>query len=231
MGPYQSKPTKKCDKSDGQKDKIRYGVCAMQGWRNTMEDAHITDTTTLGKGVYLFSVFDGHGGNEVADYLRDNFSSELKANPNFKKKNYELALVQTFKTIDKSLCTEKVNEILKDISNAPKESWEGAASQKVANTVGCTACMALITPNEIYVANIGDSRCIISKNKKAYEMSVDHKPSLPSEHRRIKSAGGFVHDERVQGMLNTTRSFGDIVFKSNEELSPKKQMVISVPDI
>lgn len=45
----------------------------MQGWRNTMEDSHIADTTTLGKGIYLFSVFDGHGGNEVADYLRDNF--------------------------------------------------------------------------------------------------------------------------------------------------------------
>jgi len=38
-----------------------------------MEDAHIIDTTTLGKGIYLFSVFDGHGGKEVSQYLRDNF--------------------------------------------------------------------------------------------------------------------------------------------------------------
>lgn len=158
MGPYQSKPTKRCERSDGEKDAIRYGACAMQGWRNTMEDSHITDTTTLGKGLYLFSVFDGHGGNEVADYLRDNFCTELKANPNFKKKNYELALVQTFKSIDLSLNTEEVNESLKEISSAPKGSWDEPKGRKVATNVGSTACVVLITPTEIYVANAGDSR-------------------------------------------------------------------------
>lgn len=121
-------------------------------------DAHITDTTTLGKGLYLFSVFDGHGGNEVAEFLRDNFCSVLKANSNFKKKNYELALVQTFKEIDLSLLTAEVNDSLKEISNAPRGSWDDPKLPRVASSVGCTACMALITPTEIFVANLGDSR-------------------------------------------------------------------------
>jgi serine/threonine protein phosphatase PrpC len=33
----------------------------MQGWRRSMEDAHIANTN-LGNGLSLFGVFDGHGG-------------------------------------------------------------------------------------------------------------------------------------------------------------------------
>ena len=35
-------------------------------------------------------------------------------------------------------------------------------SDKIANSVGCTAVVALLTPTEIYVANAGDSRCVMS---------------------------------------------------------------------
>jgi len=33
----------------------------MQGWRRSMEDAHIANIT-LGNGISVFGVFDGHGG-------------------------------------------------------------------------------------------------------------------------------------------------------------------------
>ena len=33
----------------------------MQGWRNSMEDAHIVELD-LGGGVAFFGVYDGHGG-------------------------------------------------------------------------------------------------------------------------------------------------------------------------
>jgi len=36
----------------------------MQGWRNTMEDAHITKGD-LTEEVSIFGVFDGHGGNLI----------------------------------------------------------------------------------------------------------------------------------------------------------------------
>jgi protein phosphatase 1G len=34
----------------------------MQGWRRSMEDAHIANLD-LGDGVSIFGVFDGHGGS------------------------------------------------------------------------------------------------------------------------------------------------------------------------
>ena len=67
-------------------------------------------------------------------------------------------------------------------------------SDKIANSVGCTAVVALLTPTEIYVANAGDSRCVISQKHNAIEMSEDHKPDNPGEKARIEKAGGFVED-------------------------------------
>lgn len=42
----------------------------MQGWRKSMEDTHIAHVDLL-KGVHLFGVFDGHGGNFLATYVKN----------------------------------------------------------------------------------------------------------------------------------------------------------------
>lgn len=130
----------------------------MQGWRKTMEDTFITDTTTLGEGISLFAVFDGHGGTEVSEYLKNNFTQVLKANKNFLDKKYELALIQTFKELDSSLITPEVNEQLMELSPCSKKTSDEPDSKEVAYSVGSTACVALITPETIFVANLGDSR-------------------------------------------------------------------------
>ena len=45
---------------------------------------------------------------------------------------------------------------------------------------------------DLYVANVGDSRCVIGSRGKAINMSVDHKPDRVDERRRIESLGGVV---------------------------------------
>jgi serine/threonine protein phosphatase PrpC len=52
----------------------------MQGWRKSMEDAHITACDVVEGEVSLFAVFDGHGGCEVAKYIGRHFIIELKKN-------------------------------------------------------------------------------------------------------------------------------------------------------
>ena len=91
MGDYLSKPELERHTLDGENGNLRYGVCSIQGWRKSMEDAHITKTD-LGDGISLFGVFDGHGGDEVAKYIAKNFIKELKKTDAFKKKDYRNAL-------------------------------------------------------------------------------------------------------------------------------------------
>ena len=75
---------------------------------------------------------------------------------------------------------------------------------------GCTANVCLATQSDIFVANVGDSRCVASCKGRAVPLSYDHKPDDNAEHHRIKKAGGFVSRGRVNHALNISRSLGDL---------------------
>uniref|UniRef100_A0A1B0D5N7 protein-serine/threonine phosphatase n=1 Tax=Phlebotomus papatasi TaxID=29031 RepID=A0A1B0D5N7_PHLPP len=97
---------------------------------------------------------------------------------------------------------------------------------------GCTAVVALLCGQDLYVANAGDSRCVVCRDGKAIEMSFDHKPEDEIEHTRITNAGGKVTiDGRVNGGLNLSRAIGDHAYKMNFELPPDQQMISALPDV
>lgn len=97
---------------------------------------------------------------------------------------------------------------------------------------GCTAVVALLRDNQLYVANAGDSRCVVSRAGKVVEMSFDHKPENDEELARITKAGGKVTpDGRVNGGLNLSRALGDHAYKQKKELSAREQMITALPDI
>ena len=48
MGPYLSAPITDKESTEGSSGRIRYGATHMQGWRNTMEDAHVTNMALPG---------------------------------------------------------------------------------------------------------------------------------------------------------------------------------------
>ncbi len=67
----------------------------------------------------------------------------------------------------------------------------------------------------VYIANLGDTRAVLSKNGMAERMSYDHKGSDPAEVERIRSNGGIVIGDRVGGSLAITRAFGDHSLKKD----------------
>ena len=44
---------------------MKIGVCEMQGWRRTMEDATMAIADFDKKNSFLFGVMDGHGGKNL----------------------------------------------------------------------------------------------------------------------------------------------------------------------
>lgn len=105
---------------------------------------------------------------------------------------------------------------------------------KISNFTGCTATVVLITKNEIYCANAGDSRTVLGRSngpKMCEALSDDHKPENPGERARIEAAGGFVEENRVNGSLNLSRSMGDFEYKSKRERPYTEQQVIVDPEI
>lgn len=111
-----------------------------------------------------------------------------------------------------------------------KNSGEEEAYQS-ESFAGCTANVALIAKGELIVANAGDSRCVLSSNGKAIEMSEDHKPENDTERDRVEKAGGYITNGRINGNLNLSRALGDLEYKKNSELKPGEQLISPVPEI
>mmetsp|Transcript_69056 Transcript_69056/g.202166 ORF Transcript_69056/g.202166 Transcript_69056/m.202166 type:complete len:398 (-) Transcript_69056:104-1297(-) len=80
MGTYLSQPVTEKESESGVSSTHKWGCSSMQGWRTNMEDAHIT-ISNLGAehdGISVFGVFDGHGGREVAQFVREHLPDELR---------------------------------------------------------------------------------------------------------------------------------------------------------
>ena len=197
MGAYLDKPVTDKNPEIGHNDMCWWGACSMQGWRTGMEDAHISESIALpgNQTGMLFGVFDGHGGKEVAMFTQKHYKNKLMGDPEFKNKNYEQALRNSFLSHD---------------ADVKKEDY--------AYDTGTTSCVVLITPDKYYCANAGDSRGILNRGGKVVELSFDHKPDNTEEVRRIEKANHMVEDSRVDGNLALSRAFGDYNFKDQPAL-------------
>ena len=55
----------------------------------------------------------------------------------------------------------------------PTQAILARATDNIAMSTGCTACSAIITPNEIIVGNAGDSRAVVAKKSASkFQQSV-----------------------------------------------------------
>lgn len=68
---------------------------------------------------------------------------------------------------------------------------------------GSTAVTAiLINGEKLWIANVGDSRAVLSKRGKAIQMSIDHEPNV--ERSSIERKGGFVSNMPGQFQVPTS---------------------------
>ena len=252
MGEFLSVPIRDKSTEEAENNVFRYASCGMQGWRKRMEDSHISDLNVGGTNTHAFGVFDGHGGKEVAQWVKKKFSEELAKNKNFKSGNYQKALQENFLRMDTLMVENQGKADLKEEAKKAKAEDEKANKEQdkskndmfrslfdpkaqedcdVAMYTGCTATVCLIDDKKAYFANAGDSRIIISKGGVAYAMTVDHKPDSDEERTRIYKADGWVSDGRVKGNLNLSRSLGDLEYKQNKKISQEDQMITAFPEV
>ncbi|KAL3524398.1 hypothetical protein ACH5RR_017232 [Cinchona calisaya] len=183
---------------------LSWGYSSFRGKRATMEDFYDIKTSKIdGQTVCLFGIFDGHGGPRAAEFLKEHLFENLMKHPEFIT-NTKLAISETYQQTDMNFLESEKDTFRDD---------------------GSTASTAVLVGNHLYVANVGDSRTIISKAGQAIPLSDDHKPNRSDERKRIESAGGVViwaGTWRVGGVLAMSRAFGNRVLK---------QFVVAEPEI
>ena len=142
----------------------------------------------------LFCIFDGHGGDFVSKYLKENFASNLHKNI---KINYSLNFRNILKT--------SIESIDKDLEKL-----------KEAENCGSTGTIVVLDNNSVYCANVGDSKCFyINKKNNAFQLTEDHNCSNQKEKEELKKKGIIIFQNRVFGSLSLTRTFGDTQLKKD----------------
>lgn len=182
---------------------VKYGFSLVKGRADhPMEDYHVAKfVKTEGSELGLFAIYDGHLGHRVPAYLQKHlFLNILKEEEFWVDPNRSIS--KAYETTDQAI-----------LSNS-SELGHG----------GSTAVTAILLNNQkLWVANVGDSRAVLSKKGKAIQMTTDHEPS--KERDSIENLGGFVTKmpgdvARVNGQLAVSRAFGDKGLKSHVRSDP-----------
>jgi len=187
--------------------KIEKGIAKAQGGRKYQEDRLAIDDSQLNeRGFALYSIFDGHGGEEFAEHAKFKMHEAIIASEEENEKDHAVALYSAFL---------KENSAMK----------EELVKQQGITRGGTTATVALITSTaELFVGNVGDSRCILAKREENYYtpiiLSRDHNLYDHEERERVENAGGQMFRDRVfagNHSLNMTRALGDFDFKNSKD--------------
>lgn len=166
--------------------KLKVVAAETQGKRQYMEDFNIIFENN---DYLLTAILDGHGGKSCALFIKNHFV------PTFQK-------------------------YMKKHQNDIKQSlyWTAIELQNIIlntkfTTSGSTCNVIVIDKktNKVYASNIGDSRAILCDlDGFVHQITKDHSLTDPGEYAMVYRHNGWVENNRVNGILSTSRSFGDI---------------------
>lgn len=193
--------------------RVRSGLAADKGHRRRQEDAAIAldclaeqlallggDAAALAPAVTgFYAVFDGHSGASAAAFAAERILGDVLRSAAFPH-DAPGALSQAFMEIDRDYGAAVTS----------RAAGTAAAAGDDSSGAGTTALAALIWGEQLFVANAGDSRAVLSRRGRAIELTRDHKPCDPAELARIEACGGYVCDDgRLCGELAVARAIGD----------------------
>eukprot|EP00931_Biecheleriopsis_adriatica_P083125 TRINITY_DN5665_c0_g2_i1.p1 TRINITY_DN5665_c0_g2~~TRINITY_DN5665_c0_g2_i1.p1 ORF type:complete len:575 (-),score=109.26 TRINITY_DN5665_c0_g2_i1:33-1757(-) len=176
---------------------FRVGMAEMNGFRASMEDAHVIHAED---SWGFFGVFDGHGGDQCSKFIARRIQEQLASGglpaDDAAVKDMALKLDQEFLDTGQPSGSTGTFVIIKPPSKAGGKY-------------------------SLRVGNIGDSRVLLGDAYGTIHpgpgtdsgLTTDHKPDYPSERARIERTGGKVESvmgvARVNGDLAVSRAFGD----------------------
>ena len=188
----------------------------------------------------FFAIYDGHGGAQCADFLRDQLHQMIVRDTEFPQ-NPIKAMQRGFEQAEKNFMEYAHSESNLETGNDQRS--------------GSCAIVVLIVGEVAYVANVGDSRAFMSTDSgtKIVPLSVDHKPENEAETERIERCGGKVYQNQsfipdptpgnnsgtqtligphrvFPGRLSVSRTIGDIEAK-DERYGGNPNVVIAIPEI
>jgi serine/threonine protein phosphatase PrpC len=187
---------------------VDVGVCGLQGNRPTMEDAHVHEPAFISSAARLddlaatkkaplqwYGVFDGHGGEACAEYVASELPKQLKQ-----------ALAARLPA-----AAAVVNA-----HHAVDVAWFRHADRDASGTTAVSVLLES-SSGRVLVANVGDSRALIVRGRRAIALTTDQDAENKDEKRRLKAVGGDVdEDGYINDSVQVSRAVGDFDAKFPE---------------
>eukprot|EP01119_Soliformovum_irregulare_P003406 TRINITY_DN1390_c0_g1_i1.p1 TRINITY_DN1390_c0_g1~~TRINITY_DN1390_c0_g1_i1.p1 ORF type:complete len:258 (+),score=65.72 TRINITY_DN1390_c0_g1_i1:424-1197(+) len=167
----------------------------------TMEDMNFAESPFQEntKGA-LFCVFDGHGGKECAQAVRDIFPQKFfevlkEMDPKRVFTDYSASFPRVFAQVDAMLLAHEYQ--------------------------GCTATVIYLweVDGQRYFqsANVGDSAAFLARGEHALALTQEHKPVNPDERNRLIGDGIEIAENATRvGGLSVSRALGDHFLKQEK---------------
>ncbi|KAM0882425.1 hypothetical protein ACQ4PT_032295 [Festuca glaucescens] len=166
-------------------------------------------------GEAFYGVYDGHGGRAAVDLVSERLGKNVVA--------------AVLATTEPQEAAEAASSSVDATAAAIRAAYLATDSEFLGQGLrgGSCAATALVNGSDLYVANLGDCRAVMSHDGVATALTSDHTAARGDERARIESSGGYVSCGsngvwRVQDCLAVSRAFGD---------ASLKRWVISEPEI
>ncbi|KAH3899034.1 adenylate cyclase SCDLUD_004456 [Saccharomycodes ludwigii] len=214
-----------------------YGVADTIGTRDYVTSRDVTFERFRGKpDEALICLYDGkneipNSNNKIPKVIRDIYDKLLirmlekygdKEDSSIKK-----ALRHSFLQLNKeinvlvhnneSLKSKDGNEVATGINNntrlSAKDNMYADAEDSTLTVTdlssGSTATVVYIKGGVIYTAGIGDSMAILTKNNGDHlVLTNEHVPNNEIEYNRLRISGGYVNNNKVDGVSEVSRAVG-----------------------
>eukprot|EP00250_Pteridium_aquilinum_P007653 c17323_g1_i1 orf=278-1396(-) len=190
-----------------------YSLACVQA-NQLIEDYYQVETCNPLAGTFV-GVYDGHGGHEAARFIKDNLYPQLMR-----------CVVETGGMSAEAL-ERAFNATERGFESLVTEAWP--TNPQLA-TVGSCCLVGVICNGKIYIANLGDSRAVLGSVYKTTEavthiqLTSEHNAGVEDVRQELKS----LHPEdssivvlrhgiwRVKGIIQVSRSIGDVYLKNQE---------------
>ncbi|KAK8844767.1 hypothetical protein IAR55_006617 [Kwoniella newhampshirensis] len=122
-------------------------------------------------------------------------------------------------SMSRKMSGRRIRDFVKSLTGSGKNDDEAVEDDSFVSTTDGSKVEAIEPRSDkgikrvLYTANVGDARAVLCRGGKAVRLTYDHKGSDAQEAKRITDAGGFVMNNRVNGVLAVTRSLGDASMK------------------
>ncbi|KAL6949723.1 hypothetical protein ACO0QE_000379 [Hanseniaspora vineae] len=193
---------------------MNYGVADTLGTKDFVTSRDFTLEKFRGRSnEALICLFEGKNeisntNNRIPKVVRDIFADVFaraleKADDS--DRAIKNALRLSFLQLNKELNAMTIAAESKDV----RDSMEDPPITSIDLSSGSTATVVYIKGEQVFVANVGDTMAVLGKTFGEHAvLTENHSPNMMEEYTRIRIAGGYVNNNRVDGVSTVSRAVG-----------------------